>query len=665
MPSGAVMDGITDENGSAKVEVLPIVKKLGSMSVDDRAWAATALSNLVLERDTRKQLLAGGLVDALLKLLTDTNMEVALEAAGALRNLAVAGGDDVCREIFRKNALIPLVDLVPKIFDLISQKLSNAPLPADADKSAALYRHLSLDFAEQVVALLWSLSETLDDAVQIITDSNVIPYLVQTLDPTHAALPWKLIQICAQTLNTLTDDNEGSHKYFLPSTINHLLTLASGRSEKFSTWTDNHILLRPLAANILYNLRSLAEPADQPHLYSTLFSAIESLLDYDFPAASTRALEIAAALENMNVPEVKQGDKPVEIQDLADGPSRRLEELEAHLSSIQLGLEVLANSCAEDVAEDEWLDEDNGAGDDEDADNSDDEVMAMMEEDMQVINDTPAATTEMDSDATAPNESSTIIDPRTRLLLTTSSSLFSKLLTLATSPPPTSTFTAHQDLINYAANLETLHLRVFDSLSNTISLIGAPYITANPSSTIPTFTALFNVCEAVASDPDRLDSALGVLFAWTHSAHTAKHPIRASDAQIETLCSTLTSSIPVPPKCKIVSTLSLLALPQSQIPTNQKIGSTLISILPAAPPLLISEILNAFFDIYADCAFDYDLPVYVQGGFNAVLKELVPVLKARIKGVDRRTEREVRVRGDEAMSNLVAFVKYKNGERKG
>ena len=68
----------------SQITFAPLLQ-LRSLEADDRAWAATALSNLVLDAALRKQLLAGGAVDGLLLLLTDLKPEVAVEAAGALR----------------------------------------------------------------------------------------------------------------------------------------------------------------------------------------------------------------------------------------------------------------------------------------------------------------------------------------------------------------------------------------------------------------------------------------------------------------------------------------------------------------------------------------------------------------------------------------------------
>lgn len=47
-------------------------------------------------------------------------------------------------------------------------------------------------------------------------------------------------------------------------------------------------------------------------------------------------------------------------------------------------------------------------------------------------------------------------------------------------------------------------------------------------------------------------------------------------------------------------------------------------------PDVAVEALNFVFDVYSDCAFDYDAPVYVQGKFNNQLKKILPSFKAMV-----------------------------------
>lgn len=45
---------------------------------------------------------------------------------------------------------------------------------------------------------------------------------------------------------------------------------------------------------------------------------------------------------------------------------------------------------------------------------------------------------------------------------------------------------------------------------------------------------------------------------------------------------------------------------------------------------VVVEALNLMFDVYSDCAFDYDFPVFVQGGFLNGLKQAVPRVRSMV-----------------------------------
>ncbi|OLL23042.1 putative ARM-like repeat-containing protein [Neolecta irregularis DAH-3] len=88
-----------------------------------------------------------------------------------------------------------------------------------------------------------------------------------------------------------------------------------------------------------------------------------------------------------------------------------------------------------------------------------------------------------------------------------------------------------------------------------------------------------------------------------------------------------TSSENLQTKC--IGTLGKLACRQGQIEINQEIGIFLMTViqgLPRSPVDAVIESLDALFDIYADSAFDYDTPVFVQCGFLRHLQETLPKL---------------------------------------
>lgn len=56
----------------------------------------------------------------------------------------------------------------------------------------------------------------------------------------------------------------------------------------------------------------------------------------------------------------------------------------------------------------------------------------------------------------------------------------------------------------------------------------------------------------------------------------------------------------------------------------------LLSNVKSNQPSIIVEALNLIFDVYSDAAFDYDLPVFVQGGILNLLKQILPSVRSMV-----------------------------------
>lgn len=57
--------------------------------------------------------------------------------------------------------------------------------------------------------------------------------------------------------------------------------------------------------------------------------------------------------------------------------------------------------------------------------------------------------------------------------------------------------------------------------------------------------------------------------------------------------------------------------------------------------------------------------MFVDGAYGAVLSRAVGGVRGLVKRVDKRTDRAMRVRGEEAVGNLQAFVAYRKGLKRG
>lgn len=85
-------------------QVLPIFTALSSENPSDRLFACAGLANLLCDVDqpTRRLLGSHKIVDQMIarcNVTIETDSAVRAEAVGALRNLAVEGGTEVCSEV--------------------------------------------------------------------------------------------------------------------------------------------------------------------------------------------------------------------------------------------------------------------------------------------------------------------------------------------------------------------------------------------------------------------------------------------------------------------------------------------------------------------------------------------------------------------------------------
>lgn len=111
-----------------------------------------------------------------------------------------------------------------------------------------------------------------------------------------------------------------------------------------------------------------------------------------------------------------------------------------------------------------------------------------------------------------------------------------------------------------------------------------------------------------------------------------------------------------------VGVLGQLALDPAPLDVNREIGTfllTLLAALPATQPAVAVEALNQLFDVYADEAHACDAAVFWKDGFLAHLDAALPKARAMVKAIDKKSAPELKVRADEAVTNMSRFLAYK------
>ncbi|KAK9701950.1 hypothetical protein K7432_011483 [Basidiobolus ranarum] len=632
-------------------DVLPVIQKLSAPEAADRAWAAAGVSNLLLsDPKTRRLLLSKNLVALLIERLTDDNIDVLVEAAGALRNLASIGGDEVCGELFNKNILSPIQSLVPKVSDTINDILNEVPPRSEEEKER---RKSIWDFSDNIICIIWSLSETSEKIFNAVNKANFLPFLMSFISASEK-LPLKPVLSAAQALNALTDDNKEAFKFF-----GHHHEYISLLGKMVTTVpSEDRIQLSILAAGVLINLRPMiADPTDDStDIIKAIGPLLISCLKYDIQGAAKEAVELADV--------IKTREQAQDFNQLSKDQSteeERLATVDQRLTTLQFCLELLANLSAEDIPEEEQWEDANGEGDDDDA-MSDSSIV-----------DIPAdiIMEEHEEEAQAFQESD--------------NSLFSAalpyLIPLGT-PTPISFPPQSPDekfLSPTTTNaLSVLHLRALSCFNNFLITMSEnsnkSWFKQHQEDVDRCWNWLFEVANTTAgsgvivgqgqdSRASVMEAVVGCLWTLSRGAEAA---VPVTDAQIAALIQSYHSTVVDSMRVKCIGLLGVLAQRRPGfIESNKVIGSFMIGLIQDIPKTsveVVVEVLNAIYDIYADISYDYDRPVFVEGNFLNALKKSTGELRKIVKVVDRRKQKLLRQRADEAYLNLNAFIKYKESE---
>ncbi|EJD54408.1 ARM repeat-containing protein [Auricularia subglabra TFB-10046 SS5] len=650
--------------------VLPIIQKLESADVADRVWACAAVCNLIQNDPSTRRLLQGkNIVGVLITRLSDSEDEVVVEAAGALRNLCIDGGYEICAEMFNKNIMAPLKTFIPKISTVLGQLLEN---PKSAPENA---QKLAYEFSENVITILWCLSETSNKALNAINALRLAPFLMAFLQ-NREKLPVNVVTAAAQCLFVLTDDNEGLTAEVRGDTsyIACLLEVAQTAPPQpadqemkvdgapVANNADRITHLRVLACAILKNLAPLppltaaaAIDLDQ----AVILPLLTPLLSISLAETSSHVISLVPSIsqgepQNPSLKNVPKSDdrSPAEIE---------LDTIEGRLRTVQLSLELLTGICAtlpdpepapegEEVVEDDIAEED---GDEwQDDDRAEERVLEM---------DVETGTTE----AQTPSESTlrllSLAEPLLALAVPTSLSfppLPSSTEQVAAHPPTTSA-------------LGAIHVRALECLSNIF--LNTPRLDAAPARAL--WDGVLRVLAAVGPlsggpripgqerRPEMWDSGVGVLWGIARAAQGEMIPEEEHVRVLMGLCQT---SLDPRLQVKCIGVLECLAQHRVSVGANKVIAEFLVGLLPSANgpgPVTVEpavQAASAIIDIFSDEEAPYDVN-FREGRYTERLVGVVAPLRKMVRAVDRRAEggRELRARGDEVLENLVAFVKYR------
>ena len=106
-----------------------------SPTISDRLWSTSAITHILSNADTgvRRALQSKNVVGLLIERLLDEELEIQVEACGALRNLAIEGGSEVCAEVrVKKRSGNP----VPELISNTDVQQSHSKIPVKAPRAS-------------------------------------------------------------------------------------------------------------------------------------------------------------------------------------------------------------------------------------------------------------------------------------------------------------------------------------------------------------------------------------------------------------------------------------------------------------------------------------------------------------------------------------------------
>ncbi|KAF8274277.1 ARM repeat-containing protein [Lactarius quietus] len=657
VPDSHIPKGLASASSSSnKTEaVLPIIKKIESADPVERKWACVAVSNLIHNDPSTRRLLQGkNVVGTLIGRLTDSEEEVVVEAAGALRNLCIDGGYEICAEMYNKNILAPLATFIPKISSVLSQYV-DSPKTAPENAQKVVY-----EFSENVITILWCLSETSNKALNAVNNLMLVPFLMAFLS-SRDHLPLTTVTSAAQCLYVLTDDNPpvGDEIRANLSYVSSLLEISKVRGApdikgKTPPAEERAVALGILGCGILRNLAPFPPPSSIASIDLDKEIFLPALLLVVSSISLQEATDVVHGFVKVQSEKPEAGDRDPKHQPRPDDKSEEelgLERVETSLRTVQLALEILTGVCAtlpdpdlepsvdDDVVEDEVLVD--GNADDNAMDETPDEPMAL------------------DNDAPTPNAPSflpTLLDPLLALIQPT------ELSFSAPSPHPPTT-----------SALGDIHIAAFECLSNAfLALAAAPAAAA--AADVQVGQRVWAAVWAALSGAGRpaeaaqgsaraavWDVAVGVL--WGVGA-IWPGKIMPEEAQVQALVALCDARKDDAVRVKCIGALAALAQHPhpASLDANRTIASYLLGlIVPGRTGTeTMLQAVESLIDIFADERAPAEAN-FRAGNVLAALAGAVEDVRRAVKGIDRKKDggRELRRHGEEVRDNLIAFVRYR------
>ncbi|KAG6000357.1 hypothetical protein E4U54_001442 [Claviceps lovelessii] len=679
-----------------EAKILPIIQNLRNSDPKSRSAAATAITNLIQDTRCRKLLLREQIVHTILtQTLTDASWESRAAGWGILQVLAQEEEADFCVHLFRSDILTAIEYAARTVGEkLVSREHEFARLPKPE-------RALVASITASLVALLTALAEAGDELLEAISSNAVVTdllFLLVTYDGRgqsgsgdDAGILANLRGDALACLMILSEDNQNLAKKLVINTECYQALLAlknevsgdgvlacatlhnvfaaleslKGRPPVLEAAHHDDSLLIPTLAKTIAGVQpgqhggaangtegGWSNPVEQQQLALETLASIGTAL---ISANSEVSVPATAAANKKR----RKRDAEAEAQAKEDDEDMGMDEAEVDMDDAEAGDDDDNHESEQDNEDGDGEADGDGSGSEEDEMDQD-----AMEADMEMV------TGADDADQGAHMDDMPVLKALVQLAIP-------QLVRIASLQP------TNDDTLR----LQGHALSALNNMAWSVSLVdfSDPQSAGIQEAWLPVARTLWQqvVTPILASDTADVHLATQVTgLAWALARTLAGRPSHPDSDDSEhdhhrkfiSLYHATRTMDPQPSQdpfqrlgVKCIGVLGQLALHPCPAPLNREIASFLISLLAALPhdtPAADAvEALNQVLDIYADEEYPYDTAVFWKEDLLSHLEGILPKVKAMAKGVDKKTQPELRTRAEEVVLNLTRFVAYKKKHR--
>ncbi|KAL8560896.1 hypothetical protein ACOMHN_059080 [Nucella lapillus] len=623
--------------------VADVLDKLQSGEESVRECGCKTLAALASQPGALPVLFGNNVVRILAPLVIDPSPYVRHRALGALRNMTVDGGLDVCHDMVLKDVLTPLIAL-------FKQYGANW----EPEKSKTKYTDTRLDTFLQAVHILWNLCEASDIAVKVFNKENLLPLLLPCLQ--HSVYGYPLTIAVAQCLQTVTESNAEAVEVCRGDDVLPMLKALTDSADTCS----HAMLFKAALMGTLMNI--LGGELFCGTGLSALVLTLSQILDINSPALiADYAAKKSQQQQNGVCGASDSGD--------ADSDSHTLMEEEEvipqdsgyqnivnSVDAQRMCLELITNMCCS--PEEEWEEVDSSES------GSSDEMVGDVDMDQEVTADNNnfdpvCAPSEVHAAFVANN----IMGKVLQLSLPLSEELaaiiktrkwgkaISKKLTRLRTHALLCVNNLMEGLPSEAlGGTESLH-QLWDTLAQQLKNTGESESENIPQQMHP------DLLEALSSAMRAVVQKLAHL----HSPKFAS--VTVPDVHfLMKLAEGTPSSVQIHVMRIVATIASLLVKADPGHAVIKEVGGCLVTAAAHSPDLVVvAEALDCLFDMFADDATD---PVARSLQLTEKLHAITPQLKSKLQS-QKKSLGENYVTVTTARTNLIRFIKYKDSQGKG